>query len=408
MGETLGKRGIFGSLHYRDFFWFWLSYFVSNVGSWMQSVTQGWLLFELTGSPLYLGLFSLLRTVMLLSFFLLGGIMADRWDRRLVMIWIQTISLSTALGLAFLTSLGVVQVWHIFVLGSATSTAWAFEQPVRQSLIPQLVSREDLVNALALNAVTWHGAGLLGPSLVGFLVGWVGISGCFYINAVSYLAVITALVWMRIPARAREGMAQGLTKSLSDGLGYIRRQELILTLLVVSSLVSIFGRSYMTLLPVIAKDVLRLGASGFGFIAAAPGLGTIIGSLTLATLGRVKIKGRGLVLILLASATALLVFAAASRFQTAFASLVVVGGLSTVFDTLLSTLIQLAVSDHYRGRVMGIYGMTAAGLREFGGMQAGLIAEWTSAPFAIGAGALVVAIVALVFLGPRARHFSLS
>ncbi len=404
---AVGKgRGIFSALGYPDFFWFWLSYFVSNAGSWMQSVTQGWLLFDLTGSPLYLGLFSLLRTIMLLIFFLLGGIAADRWSRRLVMIWIQIISLSSALVLAVLASSGIVQVWHIFVLGGITSTAWAFEQPVRQSLIPQLVSREDLVNALALNAVTWHGAGLLGPSLVGILVGWVGISGCFYINAVSYLAVIASLLWMHIPAQGGAGTTRGWTKSLAGGLAYVRQHELIVTLLVVSSLVSIFGRSYITLLPVIAKDVLRLDASGFGFISAAPGLGTIIGSVTLAALGRFKIKGRGLVAVLLSSAAALIVFASAGHFQTAFASLVMVGGLSTIFDTLLNTLIQLAVSDDYRGRVMGIYGMTAAGLRELGGLQAGLIAEWTNAPLAIGTGASAVAAVALLFLAPRARRFS--
>lgn len=405
MAETIRGRGTFRALGYRDFFWFWLGYFISNVGSWMQSVTQGWLLFDLTGSPLYLGLFSLLRTVMLLSFFLLGGIVADRWERRLVMIWIQVISLSTALVLAILASFGIVQVWHIFVLGGLTSTAWAFEQPVRQSLIPQLVSREDLVNALALNAVTWNGAGLLGPSLVGILVGWVGISGCFYINAVSYLAVIASLVWMHIPARSGEGENQGWTQSLVDGLGYVRQHELIVTLLVVSSLVSIFGRSYITLLPVVAKDVLHLGASGFGFISAAPGLGTIIGSVSLAALGRFKIKGRGLVLVLLSGAAALLIFATARHFQTAFVSLAMVGGLGTVFDTLLNTLIQLAVSDDYRGRVMGIYGMTATGLRELGGMQAGFIAEWTNAPLAIGAGASVVAVVAIFFLAPRAQRF---
>ncbi len=405
MPEASEMRGMFRALGYRDFFWFWLSYFVSNAGSWMQSVTQGWLLFDLTGSPLDLGLFSLLRTVLLLSFFLLGGIVADRWDRRLVMIWIQIISLSTAFLLALLVSFGVVQVWHIFVLGGITSTAWAFEQPVRQSLIPQLVGRDDLVNALALNAVTWSGAGLLGPSLVGILVGWVGVSGCFYINVVSYFAVVASLLWMHIPARAGKEKSQGWTDSLADGVGYVRQHELIGTLLVVSSLVSIFGRSYITLLPVVAKEVLHVGASGFGFISAAPGLGTIIGSLSLAALGRFKIQGRGLVLVLLSGAGALLAFAAADQFRIAFGALVLVGGLTTIFDTLLNTLIQLNVSDYYRGRVMGIYGMTAAGLRELGGMQAGLITEWINAPIAIGTGASVVAVVALLFLAPRAQRF---
>ncbi|HEX9446076.1 MAG TPA: MFS transporter, partial [Candidatus Binatia bacterium] len=264
---------IFRALRYPDFFWFWSSYFISNVGTWMQVVAQGWLVFEMTESPFYLGLFSLLRTVLLLSFFLLGGLVADRWDRRLVMIWIQALSLVSAFALALLVTFDAIRVWHLFVLGAATSTVWAFEQPVRQSLIPRLVGREDLVNALALNSITWQGAGLLGPSLVGLLVNRVGIDGCFYINAVSYFAIIYALFRMHIPPQPADPERMRMADSLVDGLRYIRGQKLILTLLIGSACVSIFGRSYIILLPVFAKDVLRVGASGLGYIAAGPGLG---------------------------------------------------------------------------------------------------------------------------------------
>ncbi len=395
--------GIFRALRYPDFFWYWSSYFVSNVGAWMQNVAQGWLLYDLTDSPLILGLFSLLRTGMLFCFFLLGGIVADRWDRRLVMMWIQIVSLVTAFILGILASLHMIQAWHIFILGAITTTAWAFEQPVRQSLIPKLVSREDLVNALALNSITWQGAGLLGPSLVGLLVDRVGIDGCFYINAVSYFAIIWALLRMNIPPQEAIGRV-GMTQSFFDGLRYIRHQKLILILLIGSSFVSVFGRSYIILLPVFAKEVFHVGASGLGFISAAPGLGTIIGALTLAALGRVKVRRRAFVSILVGSATALFIFAAAVSFELSFSTLVVVGALGTIFDTLLNTLIQLTVADTYRGRVMGVYGLTAAGLREFGGMQAGFIAEWASAPFAIQAGAVIVVLVALLFFYPQLKR----
>ena len=193
------RTDAFRALSYPDYFWFWSSYFVSNVGSWMQSIAQGWLLFELTSSPFYLGLFSSLRMIMLLSFFILGGVMSDRIDRRRVMLAIQWISALTALGLAVLVSTHSIRVWHIFVLGAITSTTWAFEQPVRQALLPQLVPRDDLVNALALNAVVWNGAGLLGPSLVALSVSHIGIDGCFYANVVSYLAVVGAVLRMRVP-----------------------------------------------------------------------------------------------------------------------------------------------------------------------------------------------------------------
>jgi len=401
----LRQRAIFSAFRYPDFFWFWWSYFLSNIGSWMQAVAQGWLLYELTQSPLVLGVFSLFRSSLLLAFFFLGGLIADRWDRRLLMIWIQIISLLSALILGFLTTLAIVQVWHIMVLGALNSTVWAFEQPVRHSLIPQLVKREDLPNAIALNSIVWQGAGLLGPSLVGFLVDWIHIDGCFYINALSYLCVVAALLRMHIPRLAEAG-SNCIAQSISDGFTYIHRERLIFLLLITTSLFNIFGRSYLTLLPVIAKDVLQVGASGLGFIAAAPGLGTIIGSLAVAAFAQGEVKRNILVILLLGYASSLILFTSTSHVQTAFGALVVTGALSIAFDTLVSTIIQLTVNDAYRGRVMGFHGMASAGLREFGGVQAGFLAEWLSAGFAINAGAVIVALVALFFLTPRLRRIS--
>lgn len=370
----------------------------------MQSIAMGWLLFDLTGSPLYLGLFSSLRMVLLLSFFIIGGILSDRIDRRKAMLWIQYVAAATSLALALLVTTHTIQVWHIFVLGAITSTTWAFEQPVRQALLPQLIPRDVLVNALALNAVTWNGAGLLGPSLVGMSVGTIGIDGCFYANVVSYLAVVAALLRLQVPANVREPGRGTVVQSLLGGFGYVRREPVIFTFLAVSAIFNIFGRSYATLLPVFAKDVLRVGASGFGFLAAGPGLGTIFGSLTLASMGRVEAKRWLMVSLLLAFAALLCGFAVSRNFSIAVALLVAIGGLSTVFETLLNTSIQLRVEESFRGRVSGFYGLTGGGLREFGGMQAGLVAEWTGAPVAIFAGAVVLAVVGYTFLGARLKR----
>jgi MFS family permease len=373
----------------------------------MQGIAQGWLLFDLTSSPFYLGLFSSLRMVMLLSFFILGGIMSDRIDRRKVMLAIQWISALTALALALLVSTHTIRVWHIFVLGAITSTTWAFEQPVRQALLPQLVSREDLVNALALNAVTWNGAGLLGPSLVGLSVSRIGIDGCFYVNVISYLAVIGALMRMDVPNIVQNQRAS-VIQSLTEAFGYVRRENVIMTFLTVSAIFNIFGRSYVTLLPVFAKDVLQLGASGFGFISAGPGLGTIIGSFTLASLGRVEAKPARMVALLVGFTSCLFSFAVSRDARLAFGFLVAVGALSTLFETLLNTSIQLRVEEAFRGRVSGFYGLTGGGLREFGGMQAGFIAEWTSAPVAISAGAVALAVIGYMFLNFRVTNWQIS
>ncbi|HEY1233690.1 MAG TPA: MFS transporter [Candidatus Binatia bacterium] len=401
------SSGAFRALRYPDYFWFWSSYFVSNVGSWMQGIAQGWLLFDLTSSPFYLGLFSSLRMVMLLSFFILGGIMSDRIDRRKVMLSIQWISALTALALALLVSTHTIRVWHIFVLGAITSTTWAFEQPVRQALLPQLVSREDLVNALALNAVTWNGAGLLGPSLVGLSVSYIGVAGCFYVNVISYLAVIGALMRMNVPNVVQNQRAS-VIQSLTEAFRYVRRENVIMTFLTVSAIFNIFGRSYVTLLPVFAKDVLHLGASGFGYISAGPGLGTIIGSFTLASLGRVEAKPARMIVMLIGFTACLFSFAVSRDAGSAFGLLVAIGALSTVFETLLNTSIQLRVEEAFRGRVSGFYGLTGGGLREFGGMQAGFIAEWTSAPVAISAGAVALALIGSMFLNFRVTSWQIS
>jgi predicted MFS family arabinose efflux permease len=399
--RLLKNSGAFRALSYPDFFWFWTSYFISNVGSWMQGIAQGWLLYDLTSSPLYLGLFSSLRMVMLLCFFVLGGLMSDRIDRRKVMVGIQVVSALTALGLAVLVTTKTIQVWHIFFLGAITSTTWAFEQPVRQALLPQLVKREDLVNALALNAVTWNGAGLLGPSLVGFSVARIGVDGCFYVNVISYFVIIAALLRIHIPPQGDQTGKATVIQSLRDGIGYVGREPVILTFLIVSAIFNIFGRSYVTLLPVFAKDVLNLGASGLGYIAAAPGLGTIIGSLLLAAMGRVEAKRSRMVALLLTFSCVLFAFGSGNKFEFAFACLTAVGALSTVFETLLQTSIQLMVVESFRGRVMGFYGLTGGGLRELGGMQAGFLAEWTSAPVAIEVGAVILGIVGSWILGAR-------
>ena len=240
--------------------------------------------------------------VMLMSFFIFGGIMSDRIDRRKIMLAIQVVAALTSLVLAILVTTHRFGFGIFLCLGALTSTTWAFEQPVRQALLPQLVSRDDLVNALALNAVTWNGAGLLGPSLVGISIGRIGIDGCFYVNVASYLVVIGSLIAHGGAAEPKDSNRLTVLQSLAGAFAYVRREAVILTFLLVSAMFNIFGRSYVTLLPVFAKEVLRVGASGFGYIAAGPGLGTIIGSLTLASWDGSEASRRLMILLLLAFA----------------------------------------------------------------------------------------------------------
>jgi predicted MFS family arabinose efflux permease len=235
-------------------------------------------------------------------------------------------------------------------------------------------------------------------------VAYIGIDGCFYANVISYLAVIGALLRMNVPNVLNDSRHATVLQSLRDAFGYVRGERVIMTFLTVSALFNIFGRSYITLLPVFAKDVLGVGASGFGFISAGPGMGTIIGSLSLAFSGQVRARRDILIVILCAFCASLFVFAVSHNAEIAFGFLVAVGALSTVFETLINTAIQLRVVESFRGRVSGFYGLTGGGLREFGGMQAGFVAEWSSAPIAIGAGALALALLGLSFLALRLRR----
>jgi len=219
--------------------------------------------------------------------------------------------------------------------------------------------------------------------------------------------VIGALMRMHVP-NVVQHQRTSVIQSLTEAFGYVRRENVIMTFLTVSAIFNIFGRSYVTLLPVFAKDVLQLGASGFGFISAGPGLGTIIGSFTLASLGRVEAKPARMVAILIGFTICLFSFAVTRDARLAFGFLVAVGALSTFFETLLNTSIQLRVEESFRGRVSGFYGLTGGGLREFGGMQAGFIAEWTSASVAISAGAVVLAVLGYRFLTVRVANWQVS
>jgi predicted MFS family arabinose efflux permease len=211
---------------------------------------------------------------------------------------------------------------------------------------------------------------------------------------------------MHVPNVISDSRHSSVLQSLRDAFGYVRGERVIMTLLTVSALFNIFGRSYITLLPVFAKEVLRVGASGFGFISAGPGMGTIIGSLSLAFLGRVRAQRGVMITILLAFCASLFAFAVCADVRVAFGFLVAVGALSTLFETLINTAIQLRVVESFRGRVSGFYGLTGGGLREFGGMQAGFVAEWSSAPFAIGAGAVALAVIGFSFLGARLKRLA--
>jgi MFS family permease len=354
------------ALRHRNFTLIWSGLLVSNMGTWMQNVAQSWLIYKLTGNdPWYLGLLGLSFAIPMVVVPPLGGVVVDRVDRIRLLYITQTGSMLLAALLALLTWSGLVQPWHILLTTFVGALLLAFDNPARQSLIPEMVPRQDLLNALSLNSATYTGAALVGPALAGILLNVVGPGWLILINAVSYLAVIGALVAMRdLPER--QYRSQSLRDALLSGFAYVGQQKLVFALLVLSALAALFGRSYQQLLPVFADAVWRAGASGYGALLSAGGGGALIGAFAMSSVPDIRAQGRVLVVSGIVFCVMLGAFALSPWFWPGVALLVAAGIASTVFTTMIATLIQLEVPGELRGRVMSLYAVTLIGLPSLG------------------------------------------
>jgi MFS family permease len=398
----------FSALHNRNFALLWFGLIISNSGSWMQIVAQGWLVYDLTGSPLALGVTGFARAVPMIVLPPMGGVIADRVPRLKLLKVTQTASFLIALVLAVLVSTGLVEVWHIAALGLLSGAVNAFDQPTRQALLPDLVRREDMTSAIALNSAAWQGSALFGPTLAGATVSLTSIAGAFYVNAFSFLAVVVALFLMRgVPERSPGARNRGMFDDLADGLRYVGATRLVSTLLLLSAVTSIFGRSYQQLLPVFAKDVLHVGTSGLGLMMSAPGAGTLAGAVALGALGDVPRKGVVLFVGMLAFSVTLALFTLSRSFPMSLL-LLFLGGITTItFSTMLTTMVQLVAPGYMRGRVMALITVTMQGFAPLGAMLTGAIATGTGTPAAVALSALIVAgAAAACSAAPVVRRFS--
>jgi MFS family permease len=372
---TSPQRARYPALRHRNFTLIWSGLLVSNMGTWMQNVAQSWLIYKLTGNdPLYLGWLGLSFAIPMIVLPPLGGAVADRVDRIRLLYITQTSSLLLAALLALLTWSGAVQPWHILVATFVGAALLAFDNPTRQSLIPELVPREDLLNALSLNSATYTGAALVGPAIAGTLLDVVGAGWLFMLNAISYLAVIRALRVMRDPPRERR-RAVSLADALFGGFVYAWRHKLILFLLVLAALAALFGRSYQQLLPVFADDIWRVGSGGYGALLSAGGAGALIGAFAMSSVREIRRQGRVLIVSGLVFCATLAAFALSPWFWPGVALLVAVGISSTVFTTMIATVIQLRVPGELRGRVISLYAITLIGLPSLGALGIAALAR---------------------------------
>ncbi|MEW6387132.1 MAG: MFS transporter [Thermodesulfobacteriota bacterium] len=396
----------FAALRHRNYRLFFSGQSISLLGSWMQSVVLGWLVLDLTDSSFYLGLVGALQTLPILVFSFWGGVLADRHSKYRILFVTQGGMLILALVLGMLLSWELMRIWLLCLLVFLGGAAMAFDIPARQAFIVDLVGKADLPNAIALNSTLFNGTRVMGPALAGFLIVLVGMANCFYLNAVSFLAVLLALACMRLPGAPATTWIP-FRQAMREMVDFLKaRRELRLLLLLMAG-VSVVGHSYFVLLPILARDVLGVGPEGYGFLMAVNGLGAFSGGLALAR----RLRHRppmpsflgGLALFVLG----LLALSLCRYYYLALPAIFVVG-FGTV--TQLSTgnsLLQLNVPDEMRGRLMSLFGLIIVGSAPLGSLLYGIVAHYLSPGLALTGGALLAGTVAAGFLWryPDLRHF---
>ena len=390
-----GRLAVFECLTVADFRRLWGSTLVSSLGSWIQLVASGWLVLQLTNSPFWLGMNSLAGALPILLFSLFAGVLADRVDRRRMLLAAQSTAAASALTLGLLTALGVVQVWYVLVLTFCSATAMAFNMPAWQALVPNVVGKERVMNATGLTSAAFNGAAVLGPALAGLILSTFGAAACFLVNAASYTAMIWA-IWSISTECVGTNARTNLLESLGEGLHFIRRHRVVFALFWLATIASLLGRSYIQLMPVFARDVLQGGPRLYGVLMAASGAGALVGSLATAALSHFERKG----LLLLASAAvlggALVGFGLSHILVLSLGLLVLVGGGTTLYMGATTTLLQHNVPDEIRGRIMSVYSLIAAGFMPLGGMLLGSAASLTgNAGLVVAAGGTIVVVSAL-------------
>jgi MFS family permease len=384
------------ALRYRNFRLFFAGQLISLVGTWMQTVAQSWLVYRLTGSSLLLGSVGFASQFPVFLMSPVGGIVADRVNRQKLVIGTQVASMLLAFILAALTLTHRVQVWHIFVLAALLGAVNAFDVPARQAFLVEMVGKEDLMNAIALNSSMFNGARIVGPAVAGVLVASIGEGWCFFANAVSYIAVIIGLVMMRVQPRAiRE--SRGPIEETLEGFRFARHTAPIRMLLLLVGLTSLVGMPYTVLMPIFADRILHGGARGLGLLMCASGVGALLGALTLAARTGLTGLSHWIARASAGFGAGLVLFAWSRNFWLSAALLVPVGFAMMLQMSSSNTLIQAMVPDHLRGRVMSLYSMMMIGMAPFGALFAGLVADRIGAPMTVAIGGVACMVAAIAF-----------
>ena len=395
-------RRTFKAFHYRDFRLLWFGACTSSIGTWMQEIAQNWLVLEMTNSARLLALDAFLGDIPIFLFSLVGGVIADRMDRRKLLLGSQYVQMTSALTLAALIATRHIQVWHILLSSFIVGTAQAFGGPAYSALVPSLVEKEDLPNAIALNSIQFNLARVIGPVLGGLALKYVGSAWCFGLNSLSFVAVIVSLMRLHInfnPARTGESVLA----SMKQGFGFIRKQGAMETLIVIAFCMTALAIPMITFLPVFAKNVFQKSELTYTLFLAASGLGSITGALTVAALGNIPNKGRVALSMLVALGAGIAAFSQSKSIALSCVLLFFSGAVLMCAFAMISSLVQLITPNDMRGRVMSVYNVAFRGGMPFGSVTTGYFVPIFTAPNVLSVNGLALLGLGLYFLFVQRR-----
>jgi len=395
--NTSTFRRVFKAFHYRDFRLMWIGACTSSIGTWMQIVAQGWLIYRLTHSAFLLALDQFLGGIPIFLFTLIGGVVADRIERRKVLLASQYVQMASAGILTILVATGLVHVWHILCLSFVSGFAQAFGGPAYSALIPTLVERDDMPNAIALNSIQFNLAVTIGPALAGQALAKLGEKWCFGLNALSFIAPIIALMAIRtrfLPASTGES----IFTSLKAGIKFVRRMGSMEALIVLAFCMTALSMPMRTYIPVFVKDIFHRGPETYGNLLSLMGIGSIVGSLTVAGMGNIRHKGQFAVIMLMCLGGGIAAFSLSRMLPFSYAMLVVVGASMMMVFATVTSLVQLITTNEMRGRVMSVYNCAFRGGMPMGNLLSGWLVPVFTAPRVLSVNGLLLILMALYFM----------
>ena len=404
LGWTQKFYSVFPAFRSHNYKLYFSGQIISMIGTWLQMVAEGWLVLEITDSAFYVGLVSAAATVPSLIFSLFGGVIVDRFSKRKVLLFTQTASMILAFVLGLLTISGLINVWEIMILAFLLGSITAIDLPARQAFTFEMVDKKDLPSAIALNSAIFNGSRVIGPGIAGLVIASIGTGGTFILNGISYIASIAGLFFIKVNFIESKDHPHPL-KAIKDGISYSWNSRLIKTILIFSAVISVFGFSYLTIMPVIAKNIFHIEASGLGYLFSASGLGALAGTILLSAFSR-KIKSPVLIFggISLFSLS-IMIFTFITSFPLALVFMFFSGiGMMACFSTI-NTFLQENIENKFRGRVMSIYTLVFMGLAPLGNVQIGYFSEHFGTSFAIQLGiAIVILSSAIIFLNKKTKN----